>query len=310
MTNTYRLLLSVMALTLLLAIPCSVLAGDQRTFATPQEAAKALQNAAQTENQAEMLAIFGDEGKELVYSGDPVQDENGMKGFVKAYNTKHSFSKQDDKTVFLVIGTNDWPMPIPLVNEGGKWHFDTASGKQELLYRRIGHNELGAIATARGYIAAQADYASKGHDGLPAGVFAQKLMSTPGKQDGLYWETKEGEATSPAGPMLAEADAKGYDATSVGRAAPYHGYLFRILTAQGPNAKGGSRNYVVDGKLSGGVALIAYPAEYRTSGVMTFIINQDGVVYQRDLGEKTAESAKAITEYNPDATWKKVPANE
>lgn len=282
-------------------------AADQKTFATPSEAVQALVKAAEDANQEEMVAVLGDNAKELVYSGDPVQDKAGMEGFVKAYKTKHAIIKQDDQTRVLQVGASNWPMPIPIINDGGKWRFDAAAGKQELLYRRIGHNELGAIAACHGYIDAQQDYASVGHDGLPAGIYAQKLMSSPGKQDGLYWETAEGETASPAGPLLADASAEGYTGQGLGgKAQPYHGYFYRVLKAQGAAAKGGAKSYSVDGRLAQGVALVAFPAQYRVSGVMTFIINQNGVVYQKDLGEKTAEIAAAMTEYNPDQSWTKV----
>jgi len=280
---------------------------DQKTFASPAEAVRALVKAAEDGNQDEMLAVLGDDGKELVYSGDPVQDKTGMEKFVKSYKTKHAIVAEDDNTRILQVGANDWPMPIPIVNDGGKWRFDTAAGKEELLYRRIGGNELGAIAACRGYIDAQKDYAAEGHDGLPAGIYAQRLMSSPGKHDGLYWETAEGEPTSPAGPLLAEAGGQGYEGEGLGgKSQPYHGYLYRILKAQGAAAKGGAKNYLSDGNLSGGVALVAYPAEYKVSGVMTFLIDQDGVVYEKNLGENTAETAKAMTEYNPDSSWHKV----
>jgi Protein of unknown function (DUF2950) len=282
-------------------------AADQKTFATPAEAAQALFKAAADNNQEEMVAVLGDDGKDLVYSGDPVQDKSGMDGFVKAYKTKHAIVKQDEQTRILQVGANSWEMPIPIVNDGGKWRFDTAAGKQELVYRRIGHNELGAIAACRGYIDAQKDYAAVGHDGLPAGIYAQRLMSSPGKQDGLYWETAEGEPPSPVGPLLADASAEGYSSPGLGgKSQPYHGYFYRILKAQGPAAKGGAKSYLTDGQLAQGVALLAFPAQYKVSGVMTFILNQDGIVYQKDLGDKTGELATAITEYNPDTTWKKV----
>jgi Protein of unknown function (DUF2950) len=282
-------------------------AADQKTFASPELAVKALVQASEDENQEEILAVLGPDGKDLVYSGDPVQDKSGMQSFVKSYKTKHLLVKQDANTRILQIGPNDWQMPIPIVNDGGAWRFDTAAGRQELVYRRIGHNELGAIAACRGYIDAQKDYAADGHDGLPAGIYAQRLMSTPGKQDGLYWETKEDESPSPAGPLLASANGEGYSHDKpVGTSQPYHGYFYRVLKAQGAAAKGGAKSYLTDGNLTGGVAMIAFPAQYKVSGVMTFIINQNGVVYQKDLGEKTAEIAGAITEYNPDSTWKRV----
>ena len=303
-TRTKILIMMVVALFL---VPGQVRAVDQKVFATPAEAVHALVKAAKDGDQDELLALLGDDGKALVYSGDVVQDKANMNNFVKAYEAKHALVKQDEKTQILQVGANDWPMPIPIVNDGGKWRFDTAAGKQELLYRRIGYNELGAISVCRGFIDAQRDYAAVGHDGLPPGIYAQKLMSEQGKQDGLYWETKEEEPASPAGPFLAQAGGQGYTPEGHGgKSQPYHGYLYIILRAQGSAAKGGAESYVVDGKLTAGVALVAYPAEYRVSGVMTFIVNQSGVVYQRDLGEKTAEIAGAMTEYNPDSTWKKV----
>ncbi len=276
-------------------------AAEQKTFATAQEAVKALMAAVQANNESELLAIFGDEGKDMVSSGDDVQDKNSRAAFLKSYNTKHSLVAEGPNREVLVVGPKDWEMPIPIVLENGKWRFDTAAGQRELVYRRIGNNELSAIAVCRGVIAAEADYAATGHDGNPAGVYAGKLRSEPGKQDGLYWETKEGEPPSPAGPFLAKAGAEGYQ-----KGDPYHGYYYRPLVSQGAAAKGGAKSYLVDGKLTGGVAMVAYPAQYKASGVMTFIINQDGVVYQKDLGEKTEEIAKAMTEFNPDSTWKKV----
>jgi hypothetical protein len=282
-------------------------AADQKTFATPDEAVQALIKASKDGNQEEMLAVFGDQGKDLVYSGDSVQDKARMQRFVKSYETKHVLVRKDANTRILQVGANDWPMPIPIVNDGGKWKFDTAAGMQELLFRRIGHNELGAIAACRGFIDAQKDYAALGHDGLPAGIYAQQLMSEPGKQNGLYWETKEDEPASPAGPFLAQADGEGYGGTPGSAASePYHGYFYRILKAQGAAAKGGAKSYLSDGKLTQGVALVAYPAQYKVSGVMTFIINQQGVVYQKDLGDHASDLAAAMTEYNPDSTWSKV----
>jgi hypothetical protein len=287
--------------------PGLALAADQKTFATPAEAVQALVKSSEDFNQDEMVAVLGEDAKELVFSGDAVQDSANAKAFVKAYKTKHAIVTRDQNTRILEVGANAWPMPIPLVNDGGKWRFDTTAGKEELLIRRIGYNELGAIAACRGYIDAQKDYAADGHDGLPAGIYARKLRSDPGKQNGLYWETAENEPTSPAGPLLADASGQGYDSSAVGtKAQPYHGYLYRVLTAQGAAAKGGAKSYLSDDRLTGGVALVAYPVEHRVSGVMTFIINQNGVVYQKDLGEKTSELAAAMTEYNPDSTWKRV----
>lgn len=277
-------------------------ATEQKTFATPTEAVHALMTATEAGDQDALLAIFGDDGKELVDSGDAVQDKAGREAFVKAYKTKHTIVTLDDKTRVLQVGAKEWQLPIPIVQQDGKWHFDTAAGKQELLYRRIGSNELGAIAACRGYIAAQTDYAAVGHDGLPAGIYARRIVSEPGKQNGLYWEAKEDEPESPLGPFMAQASDEGYS----NRKDPYHGYYYRILKAQGAAAPGGAKSYLDGDVLKGGVALVAYPAQYRSSGVMTFIINQKGIVYQKDLGENTADIAKAMTEYNPDSSWKKV----
>jgi hypothetical protein len=276
-------------------------AADQKTFATPGEAVKALVAAVESGSQEELFAVFGPDAKDLVSSGDDVQDRNSRARFVKSYKTKHAIVTEDANTRVLEVGSKDWEFPIPIVLTDGRWHFDTAAGKQELIYRRIGDNELGAIAVCRGAMAAQHDYAAEGHDGLPAGIYAGKLRSDPGKHNGLYWEAADGEPASPAGPFLAQAAEEGYQ-----KGDPYHGYYYRGLKAQGAAAHGGAKSYVVGGVLKGGVALIAYPAQYKVSGVMTFIINQDGVVYQKDLGGNTTEAAKAITEYNPDSSWTEV----
>jgi hypothetical protein len=301
-----RIISDVLIAVLLLCFPGVAEAADQRTFATPADAVKALIKATEDGDQQEMLAIFGDDGKDLVFSGDAVQDKASREKFLKSYKAKHSIVAEDNNTRVLQVGPDNWPMPIPIVNDSGKWRFDTAAGKEELLYRRIGHNELGAIDVCRGYIQAQRDYAAVGHDGLPAGLYAQKLMSDAGKQDGLYWETLEGAPTSPAGPFLAEAGGQGYTFTGHGKAQPYHGYLYRVLKAQGASAKGGAKDYLKDRRLSGGVALVAYPAEFKVSGVMTFIIDLDGVVYQKDLGANAADIGGSMTAYNPDRTWKRV----
>src|SRR5208337_1786045 len=233
-------------------------ATEQKTFSSPAEAVKALMTAVESGDQDALLAVFGDDGKDLISSGDAVQDKAGRAGFVKAYKTKHAIVTVDENTRLLQVGAKDWQMPIPIVQEGGKWRFDTAAGKQELIYRRIGDNELGAIAVCRGVIASQLDYAAVGHDGLPAGIYAEKLRSDPGKHNGLYWEVAEGEAPSPAGPFLAGAAEEGYQ-----KGDPYHGYYYHGLKAQGPAAKGGAKSYVIDGQLKGGVGVVAYPAQYK-----------------------------------------------
>lgn len=249
------------------------------------------------------MAIFGPEGKELVSSGDDVADKNGMASFAKAYDKQHKLVAAGPGKFILQVGVSGWPLPIPIVKKDSGWVFDTPAGKEELLYRRIGQNELDAIRVCKAVIQAEEEYARQGHDGNPPGVYARRLHSDPGKENGLYWEPKDGESISPAGPLLAEAAEEGYG-KAVSRHTPFHGYLYRILTAQGPGAPGGAKDYTVDGKMTGGVAVLAYPAEYRSSGVMTFIMDLQGPVYQKDLGPETPEKARAMT-FDPDSSWKK-----
>ena len=245
--------------------------------------------------------MFGPGMLEQLSSGDPVEDARARANFVTAYDAGHILVAGDSKDLALLVGEDRWPLPIPLVHRDGRWSWDGPAGIQELLLRRIGADELRTIKVMRGYVEAQGEYAEKSHDGLPAGLYAQKLNSTPGKQDGLYWETAAGQPQSPAGPLLAAASAEGYGEQAA--AAPYHGYVYRVLTSQGPQAQGGALDYMVDGKLAKGFALLAYPSNYGSSGVMTFIVNQDGELWQRDLGEDTEKAAQAITQFNPDAGW-------
>jgi hypothetical protein len=291
---------------LLLFAPAQMIAQDsgQITFSTAQDGAKSLMDAIRADDKTELVVIFGDEGQELISSGDEVADKQDRQRFLKGYETKHRLVASGENTKSLHVGADDWGFPIPLVRNGGKWYFDTAQGKQEILYRRIGRNELGAIDVCQTYVQIQRDYASSGHDGETAGTYAQQIMSNPGKHNGLYWETKDGETQSPAGLLLAQAAGEGYSAApSDTKRSPYHGYFYRILKAQGNAAPGGARDYVGGGKLASGFALVAFPAEYRSSGVMTFIVNQQAVVYQKDLGENTANIAGQMTEFNPDKTW-------
>ena len=278
---------------------------QQKVFPTAHAAVRAMVTAARNNDTSALLEILGPDGQELISSGDDVADKNGRAAFVKAYDQQHELVAQKPGTLVLQVGPSSWPMPIPLVKHDEGWAFDTAAGKQEVLYRRVGENELNAIRVSHALIEAQKEYAAQGHDGNPPGVFARRIRSQPGKEDGLYWEAKDGEAISPAGPLLAQASEEGYE-KAVSRRVPFHGYLYRILTAQGAHAPGGAKDYVVDGKLTGGVAVVAYPAEYRSSGVMTFITNQRGIVYQKDLGENTEQTAKAITAFDPDSSWKRV----
>jgi len=286
----------------------------QQSFPSPNAAVQALVAALEKNDDNAVLAVLGPAAKELVDSGDEVADNAERTRFLERFNQKHAIAAVAPGKEILMVGSGMWPMPIPIVKAGDTWHFDSAAGKEEMLYRRIGTNEFGAISAVRGYVAAQRDYAAQGRDGQPAGIYADRLFSEPGRQNGLYWETKEGEPSSPAGPLLAEASSGGY---AVNPAAPksedlapkpYHGYFYRVLKAQGPAAPGGAMSYEVDGKLKRGFALVAYPAQYRNSGVMTFIVNQKGQVYQKDLGEQTSDLAKSMTEYNPDKTWSPVPS--
>jgi hypothetical protein len=223
------------------------------------------------------------------------------------YEEKSELTREGDEKAVLEVGKDGWPFPIPIVKVAGAWRFDTKEGKQEILNRRIGKNELSAIQACLAYFDAQRDYASKGGDGKGLPEYAQKFFSEPGKKDGLYWEAKEGEAQSPLGPLFAAAQERGYTRKTPGQQpSPYLGYYYRILTAQGKNAPGGAYSYLVNGKLVGGFALVAYPAQYGASGIMTFMVSHDGVVYQKDLGKKTEAVAKAMKTFDPDETWRKV----
>jgi hypothetical protein len=251
-----------------------------------------------------MLAILGPNSEEVLSSGDPVADAADRKWFVNAASRRTSFEKVNDNTMIAQVGAEAWPLPIPLVKSGDKWRFDTAAGAAELLNRRIGRNELTAISVAHAYVDAQREYAAKDRTGSGTGVYAQKVASEPGKHDGLYWEETSPADRSPLGPLVADASTEGYSPRQGAEAPrPYHGYFYRILTAQGAAAPGGAKSYIKDGQMTGGFALVAYPAEYKSSGIMTFIVGLQGIVFQKDLGEKTEELGKAMTEYNPDDTW-------
>jgi len=282
-------------------------AGPQ-TFATPDAAADALIAAARADDPAALIAVLGEDASPLVSSGDDVADATARERFVEQYDTAHNLAADGDGKFTLEVGEDEWPVPIPIIKIGDNtWSFDIDAGIDELVYRRIGRNELGAIETCRGIVDAQKDYASQGHDGLPAGIYAQKLVSDAGKHNGLYWKSAPDERASPVGPFIAEAAAEGYRATGTAqKPAPYHGYIYRLLKAQGPAASGGARSYLDKGQLTGGFAVVAYPVDYESSGVETFIINQDGVLYQKNLGADTEKLAAAIDAFNPDATWTKV----
>ena len=276
-------------------------ANGQKVFDKPTEAMHALIAAVRTGDQAQLLAVLGPDAKDLIDSGDPVADKNNREHFVKMYEAKHSIAVLAPGYDTLIVGVNDWPVPIPIVRDGITWYFDSARGRDEVVNRRIGENELGAIAVCEGYVRAQMEYAANGHDGLPAGLYAQRFASEPGKQNGLYWPVAAGKPQSPLGPAVAAATAEGYGGSS--SPEPYHGYIYKRLSEQGADAPGGSKSFVVNGKQSGGFGLLAYPAKYGTSGIMTFIVNQGGVIYQKDLGDDTEREAPSITSFNPDQTW-------
>ena len=278
-------------------------APKQLTFATPEEAIKALVDAARSADHAAFADIFGPEGKTLV-TGDPVQDAAAFQRFCKEVAKMCAPVPQGDSKVILNIGDQNWPFPIPLVKKDDRWFFDTAAGKEEIIDRHIGADELNTIGVCRTYVEAQRQYAGKDRDGSEVLKYAQKFKSTPGRKDGLYWESAEKEEQSPFGPLVAEARAEGYPEHKAGEGPhPFHGYIFKILTRQGTAAPGGRYNYIINGNMIAGFAMIAWPASWGQSGIMTFIVNQQGKVWQRNLGPKTAEAAAAITEYNPDSKW-------
>jgi len=300
---------STMVLTLMFAATCLADDVQQKYFPTPELAAQALVEASRTDDLKGMQAILGPGSRELIYSGDAVSDNAGRDRFVAAYEQKHSLKAKNDTTMILHIGTDDWSLPIPIVQRKSGWSFDAGKGKKEILNRRIGRNELQVIEVLDAYVDAQQEYASKDCRGAGKVEFAQRIISTQGTHDGLYWEAKETEQQSPLGPLMARAAKEGYD-TRDGNLSPFHGYYFKVLTGQGPNAVGGSYQYVVKGKMILGFALIAYPAEYGNSGVMTFIVNQAGVIYEKNLGKKTRQLAEAATLFNPGKGWKKVTRTE
>jgi hypothetical protein len=279
---------------------------QQKTFASPEEAVKALFEAVKTNNKKELISILGPGSSTVISSGDEVFDQNDREFFVRIYEIKNKIDMETDSKAILFIGEKDWPMPIPIIKKGSVWVFDTKAGKEEILTRRIGMNELAIIKFCEAYVDAQQEYAAKDHDGDGLFEYSKIFVSTPGKKDGLYWETKEGEELSPLGPLAADAVKEGYKKRSGVPGYPYHGYYLKMLMAQGKNASGGAYNYVVNGNMIGGFALVAYPAQYGNSGIMTFIVNHDGVVYQKNLGKNTAKTVESMKLFDPDKTWTKV----
>lgn len=273
----------------------------QKTFPSAQAAGRALAAAAQSNDEQALLAVLGPGAKSIVSSGDDVEDAQNRATFVERYNQMHRFVKEPNGSTTLYVGSHNWPLPIPLANKGSIWYFDSVSAKREILFRRIGRNEMSTIMTSKELVAAEKEYATS-HDGQ----FAAKLFSDEGQQNGLYWKANAGQPQSPIGPLVAAASVEGYPSNPQNsESTPYRGYYYRVLTRQGPAAKGGMKNYFIDGKLTGGFAFIAYPADYRSSGVKTFIVCQNGVIYSKDLGPNTAALVKALKSFNPDTTWKK-----
>jgi hypothetical protein len=312
-TNTYPRCIRLLALAAIIMLPTGCqksqpapAASGPKTFASPDDASRSLYEAAKAGDSNALLAIFGPGATELIISGDPVQDKAARDKFVANYDEMHRWGTLTKGKV-LNIGAENYPFPFPLEKNGsGQWYFDSDSAKEEILARRIGDNELSAIEVLNAMADAQADYFSQTHDGSNVHQYAQKIASDEGKQDGLYWKSADDQAQSPLGPLAASASAEGYGGNTQSAPQPFHGYFYRILTKQGNHAHGGTKDYIVNGNMTGGFAVLAYPADYRNSGVMTLIINQDGLVFQKDLGEKTAELAKAMNEFNPDDTWSPV----
>ena len=286
--------------------PARVHAQAPKSFGSPNEAAEALFAAAKAKNQEAIFDILGDKSKEWIKSGDAVQDREGRDRFIKAYEVKNGIEKDQDATAFLVIGDDDFPFPIPIVKSPSGWSFDSEQGKEEILNRRIGRNELNTIEVLREVVKAQAEYASVDRDGNGILEYAQKFRSAVGKKDGLYWPVKEGEAESPLGELVAAAVRKGYQAGQSDRVTiPYFGYHYRILTAQESTAADGAYDYIVNNKMIGGFAVLAHPAKFGVSGFKTFIVNHEGVVYDTDLGKDTLSAVEKIQAFDPDSRWKK-----
>jgi hypothetical protein len=303
-TREFSDLLKIVALATLLfacfGVDSAAQQKGQKTFSSPEEASKAVVAALQNNDEKAVLEILGPDATQIVSSGDPTEDAESHANFVRKYEEMHRFLKEPDGSVTLYIGAENWPTPIPLVMKGNLWFFDTEAGKREILFRRIGRNEYSTIRICQELVAAQKEFYAMQHN-----EYAKEIYGDEGQHNGLYWKVSEGEPQSPIGPLVASAVAEGYVKGKGTAPTPYRGYFFHILTRQGKDAPGGAKSYIVKGKMTEGFAFVAYPAEYRSSGVMTFIVNQDGTVYQKDLGKKTVALGKAMQEYNPDSSWSK-----
>ncbi|HVT89170.1 MAG TPA: DUF2950 domain-containing protein [Tepidisphaeraceae bacterium] len=279
-----------------------------QSFSTPDEGVNAIVAAGRAHSSDQLIQILGRDAGQIVSSGDPVADRNALDGFLQRYDQKHQLTTESDGSVTLVVGDNEWPMPIPLVKDDatGKWHFDAARGRDEIINRRIGRNELDVIQVCLAIADAQSEYAVRDPENVGVPVYAQKFLSDPGRKNGLYWSTSDDQQPSPLGALAATASEQGYHRSETGRPQPFHGYYYRMLMAQGSHASGGARSYIINGKMVGGFGVVAYPAEYGNSGIMTFIVNYEGVVYQQDLGKDTAAIAKSMAEFDPGPDWNKV----
>ncbi|HTF63361.1 MAG TPA: DUF2950 domain-containing protein [Edaphobacter sp.] len=308
--KTHPVSLTIRFMLLALIIPLAACRKSEKpsinVFASPDDASSTLLAAAKSGDQTALLAVFGPASKEILYSGDAVQDKTVIDAFVAGYGVMHRWRKMPDGSQILLVGADNFPFPIPLKKNGdGKWFFDTVEGKNEVLNRRIGRNELAIIEVCGTVADAQGEYFSHPHDGERTKQYAVKFISDPGRQNGLYWKSPDGQPASPLGPLAALASVEGYSTKPEGHTA-FHGYYFRMLKGQSDKAPGGAKDYVVNGKMTGGFAFVAYPAEYGNSGVMTFMVNQDGVLLQKDLGKTTTETATAMSDFDPDAGWRLV----
>jgi hypothetical protein len=291
----------------LLSIAGTGCAGPQ-SFSSSSDAVDSLVGALRANDQDQLKKILGPNAQDILSSGDPVSDRNGIERFLAAYDEKHQFENKSEDSVVLDVGNSDWPLPVPIVKDPhfNTWHFDVDAGREELLNRRIGRNELDTIQTCLAVVDAQRDYARMDPEHAGTAIYAAKFLSDPGKKNGLYWPTTEQEPPSPLGELVAAARSEGYT-RNAGKPTPFHGYYYRLLTSQGPSAPGGAMNYMVDGKLTRGFGLLAYPAEYGNSGIMSFLVNQNGIVYSCNLGKETAEIASQITAFDPGPDWDPVP---
>ena len=297
--RTMASMVLVLALVAFSIAPAS--AAAPKTYGSPEDAASALDAAWRSGSTSALIEIFGSAGDSLVRSGDRVAEQMARERLAAVYEEAHHIDVESSGFAFLVLGKDDWPYPIPMVHDGTRWHFDAKAGEQQIINRRIGRNELGVLAFCQAFVEAQHDYAAA----VPGsgGEYALRLTSSPGKRDGLYWQPGTGEADSPLGPLIASADAEGYGWGREHAHEPYHGYFYKVLKEQGQAAPGGARRYIVDGKMTGGFALLAFPARYGSSGVMTFMVNQEGIVFEKNLGPQTSAIARRMTEFNPDKSW-------